>query len=197
MRVCIKFMKKQKLTISMLVSAFILFIIILVWNIKKNETLKDQVQQQNQSIGQISKNDLVWYEVPELGIRFKVTPDTKNDLKYFIKEDEKFESISAYFYSQSTKDFIEENSKIAEITISYSDFALLRISEEKNKKFKEENGRLACLQENIITQMGEQVYCKDSSQSSIFSSKEQYEQYQESIKNKKFGLFFDEVGIID
>ncbi len=54
--------------------------------------------------------DLVWYEVPELGIRFKVTPDTKEDLGYSFREHK----------TRSSDGFIDENSIAIRTAMFYS-----------------------------------------------------------------------------
>lgn len=64
------------------------------------------------------ENELVFYEVPELGIKFKVTPDSVLDLKYNIKNHEIQESNSkiksAFFYSSSQTDKNLSNCKLSE-----------------------------------------------------------------------------------
>ena len=63
---------------------------------EKVEISENENNQENQiSTKQLTKEeteklkkekDLVWYEIPELGIKFLVTEDTKNDLRYSYKE---------------------------------------------------------------------------------------------------------------
>ena len=47
-------------------------------------------------------NSLVWYEIPEMGIRFRVTPDTKEDLEYEIQNYKNVQNesvVTAILYS--------------------------------------------------------------------------------------------------
>lgn len=58
------------------------------------------------------EQDLVWYQIPELGIRFKVTPDSRSDLKYTIVYAADTKQHIAYFYkyqfmiSRKDKEFL-------------------------------------------------------------------------------------------
>ena len=75
---------------------------------EKRQQAQNQSQQENQTV---SEDDLVWYEVSELEIKFKVTSDTKEDLEYTIKEYDGFKKKNDYlkirdvlFYSKTETD---------------------------------------------------------------------------------------------
>jgi len=95
--------------IAILSVGLLLYTTIEVYNCKQdinqinNEIQKISIVEKSKVGVKDKKDELVWYEVPELGIKFKVSPDSKEDLKYNIW---KYESeIGVAFYSK----FVREN----------------------------------------------------------------------------------------
>lgn len=143
-------------------------------NNKETEGSKEEIEKLK------NDNSLVWYEVPELGIKFKVTPYTKEDLKYF-KENE-----SVYFYKQSLIDFIKFYRHIDNVDSSYySIFAVNR------KFYKTKNSEHFC--DKIFSLNKEEFICYSLPQAAIFNSEKENNEYLESIKSKKDRSYFSTV----
>ena len=87
-----------------------------VWQwekVKKNKEIKNAENKQqaqdeqnnlNQPSQQISNDHLVWYEIPELGIEFKVSESNENDLIYYYKDWENGNG-TAYFSTKTLENF--------------------------------------------------------------------------------------------
>lgn len=169
----------------------------------KSINIASDAQNQQQTANNISSlqqqgNELAWYQVPELGIKFEVTPDTKNDLKYFIDENQKVKVTSANFYFQSAKDFIDKNSKIKRTSLaSYGIRAISKVSREENEKSRKVNGRPWCLDDDIILDNGEFIFCEAKGQADVFDSVEQYKQYEKSVEGKDFGELFGNIEFME
>ena len=78
---------------------------------KEQSVVQKDGNNQNQANGHLSpeeieklkkEKDLVWYEIPELNIKFLVTKDTKDDLGYIYKKVN--DSFNVTFYSKSETD---------------------------------------------------------------------------------------------
>ncbi len=164
---------------------------------------QNQIQQQTSNINidqsnnnpdmqTVPEDQLVWYKVPELGIEFKVTPDTMSDLKYFIKEHNETGEITASFYSESVKDFIEKYGKLKR---SFPDSCVDHTISKIDKKYinKNPNDTPLCRENDIILDNNNYLFCLNSAQSIVFDSKEQLFKWEELTKDKKFGNFFNTV----
>ncbi len=127
---------------------------------QKQEVNKEQKENQEQVINHLSpkeieklkkEKDLVWYEIPELGIKFLVTKDTKNDLKYSYKEFRGYRHNNNYLkvksvmlYSSSETDKNLSNCTFSEDTgwsCGWIDISLVQKKElydffKHNKKLK-------------------------------------------------------------
>ena len=99
--------------IAILSVGLLLYTTIEVYNCKQdinqinNEIQKLSIVEKSNVGVKDKKDELVWYEVPELGIKFKVSPDSKEDLRYFIKDysDDLGKSVHVSFYSK----FVRKN----------------------------------------------------------------------------------------
>lgn len=144
------------------------------------------------------EQDLVWYEVSELGVRFKVTPDSRSDLKYTVVYDTDTKQYIAYFYSQSVHDFEEKQGipckfykedtpKIGESS-SCGDFALRRVDFSIDKNTTN-SPSLEC--ERSIEKMRTEQYfiCYSLGQAVPITGNRSV--YESIYKDKKFGIFLD------
>lgn len=152
-------------------------------------------------------DDLVWYEIPELEVRFKVTPDAKDDLGYNFKKYMSFENSinvkKVAIYSLS-----ETDSNLSDCTLSEEkgwSCGLIDISiASKNEidKYSERNpgftycnpGNLSVLENNYIciTNIGNNIdYNK-------FVFNEEYQNFFHisQVKDKKFGIYFNTIDSI-
>jgi hypothetical protein len=147
-------------------------------------------QENNQKKEEKNEGQLVWYEVPELGIRFKVSPDTKDDLKYFI------DGSSTYLYYQSVIDFArlyDNNCKL--LTKECTEGSLGLISIKDNSKAKENTGMPLCRDNEVVATAEENIICFVHSQAPILA-KNQYDKYLESVKKKQFSLNLETAELI-
>jgi hypothetical protein len=142
----------------------------------------------DEEIKLIQNNDsYVWYEIPEMNIKFKVTPDTKEDLKYFMENES-----SLYFYNQSTVDFIGKRCGSEEkIEISCTNGALGKISVEKNSETARSTGISACRPDSVIAEISDNLICFTGAQSPEIPNKEAHEKYLDLMKNKELGIYLD------
>ncbi len=146
------------------------------------------------------ENELVWYEVPELGIRFKVKSGSMEDLKYVAEnlDGRGIERLAVYFYSNSAKNFVEKRSETKDNNLTaYSQFGISKISNEMQEKYEKEYGVALCSEKNVLLRVGNDTFCKSMPQATFFSSKEENDAYLESIKDKKLGLYLDTIEITE
>lgn len=140
--------------------------------------------------------DLVWYQVPELGIRFKVTPDSRNNLKHAVVFNENTREFSAYFYSQSAYDFEEahgipctfhkeDNSRIGMYPVC-SDFALYRVNLDGNQN---DSSDPICGRDTEEMRTKEYVICYAHAQASSITGDRK--EYEELYRDKDFRIFLD------
>jgi hypothetical protein len=147
------------------------------WQIYKNEEYKNV-------------DSLVWYVIPEMGIRFKTTSDSKDDLKYVYRNYQEFSVI--YLYSKSTKDFLDQNSSIKRLNLeSYSELSINKINKQVNDAYSKEQGKPICRPSEVVKIINSDIFCKPSPQASIFDSKVQRKKYLETVTDKKFGVYID------
>jgi hypothetical protein len=126
------------------------------------------------------EKDLVWYEIPELGVEFLVTKDTKQDLDYYTKEKK------VYLFRRSVIEFnfnnwCEFNPKTKENNCSSMAISLRKNTEKKghpgilcNKFFEIDNSKGVCFV---------------NAQASSFVSVDAYYEYLKLIKDKDFGNY--------
>ncbi len=131
---------------------------------------------------------MVWYEIPELGIKFLVTKDTKDDLRYVVS---KFNNKSVGIYSQSEVDFLPHQSCFNEwgdnlCTIGF----LSSVLKKDNDKAKKEHKSPLCLDSQVIKVINDDIICYAGPQSPVLLD-DNYEKYIETIKNKKFGIYLN------
>ena len=144
-----------------------------------------------------NNNSLVWYEIPELGIKFKVTLDTKDDLRYITETEKNKETeeneITVFFYNQSTVNFLGNSCLLNnQVKKTCTEGALSRYSVKLNELYKgrsdTESMLRACRGSGIIANINEDIICFAGPQSSVLS-KEQQDEYLETVKDKKFGIY--------
>lgn len=168
---------------------------------KQEEILKKLEEEKNK----IAESDLVWYEIPELEVKFKVTKDEKDNLKYFINAKEEGlneEIVSATLYEQSVVDFIgKENclNKDSENVFCYN-VIIRKIPFNLNEVYEKSDDTNDVLrscklgwQKNILK---DNVFCSFSPQFWIFKSINQYEDYIEKTRDKIFFIFLDKMEIL-
>jgi hypothetical protein len=142
-----------------------------------------------------NSNDFVWYEVPELKIKFKVTPDTKDDLKYITEtgedRDTKEEVYTVYFYSQSVVNFLGSECVIdGRVKKECADGSLGKVAIEKNLEIERNTGIPSCNGERIVANINNDIICLTGAQASVLVAGK-YEEYLETIKSKEFGIYLN------
>lgn len=195
-------MKKQSIFVLAGIGVILIGGMALIWQ-KKTDQKSSNFQKSLSSENQSQAFDLVWYDVPELGIRFKVTPDTKNDLRYVVSVSKSIKEPTLFFYSQSIFDFNSMNGRIPcsirgygadedffGQTTACSDFALSRYSIKGDSGDDSKHG---CENSVEKARVGDDSICYTYAQATSFSSKNEYDEYQESVKYKRFGIFWDTV----
>jgi hypothetical protein len=145
-------------------------------------------------------NYFVWYEIPELGIRFKVSEYAESDLKYEIVDEKdivsgkEYEIKRAYIYRQSVVDFLDhewcfnnnDENLCTDGVLSLYDFEL----NELYKKSNSTNDMLnVCRDTNIISNIGNSIICFTGPQASNFKSEYEYNEYLEYINNREFKMY--------
>ncbi|MCK9378563.1 MAG: hypothetical protein M0P97_00250 [Candidatus Moranbacteria bacterium] len=129
-----------------------------------------------------NNNFFIWYEIPELGIKFKVTPDSKEDLKYIVNKHDK---QGIYLYSKSIVEFLK-----CENLIDCSEGSLGKVSTEKNLEIEKNTGIPSCRKEGIVANVANDLICLTGSQAPVLTGV-QYENYLKLIGNRKFGIYLN------
>jgi hypothetical protein len=127
---------------------------------------------------------LVWYEVPEMNIKFLVTQEVKDDLRYKVVEDsgqDRYQEV-AHFYSLNFAKF-KKNDIHPE---SYTQWALVRVG-VRNMASKDKCYNYNRDRELLVYKNKKYGICyAPQVQASNFSSKEEMERYNlESSKEGK------------
>ncbi len=140
-----------------------------------------------QEIEKLKKEkDLVWYEIPEMGIKFLVTKDAKEDLRYEIEKNK----ISVKFYWQSVIDFFGDSHLI------YSDiFHIRKVIIKNNDNLKQTLDRNFCSNKNIVAKFKQNVYCLYTPQAFSFD-KTKYNEYLKTIKDKHLKIYLNTIQLI-
>lgn len=165
-------------------------------NIRIKDNTKFGTRLTEEEIEIVKNNDyFVWYEIPELGIRFKVTPDTKEDMGYNIRYvteiDNNGKNLTAYLYSKSVtiflgSDYCFHNNKFQ---TRCSDGAIDKVSVKQNNKTGKDH-IWACREDRILINTNDGVICFTGSQSPVLFGS-QYEEYSKIIKDKNFGIYLN------
>jgi hypothetical protein len=149
-------------------------------------------QEQSQKIEEL-KNDpsLVWYEVPELGIRFKVTSDTREDLTHSFDQKSKAAYFSSQKETEKNKKLMEENPG-TEVGWNRGWFFI----KDKALSLKE-MGNDACEkpQSHSLDLAGSLSFCLFRLESKVLTD-EEYEEFfhvAEVDKNKNFGAYLNTI----
>ncbi len=192
----------KKMIILVLTVVLLLVIIaigFLMWNNnqKKNEINQLQNKAENQEQA-VDENNLVWYEIPELGVRFKVTQDTKEDLRYkFKKYGNNIETSSAMFYSVDQTD---ENLTGCSLSENYGwscgFFQLGSIGQSDIEKYTKEVGKSWCIDAGgIIVFKREEVICGYKIIDNIITDEEYKKFFDISarLQDKNFGIYLNTI----
>ncbi len=129
-------------------------------NTETRDDIKDSAQLKND-------NSLVWYEIPELNVHFKVAPNT--DLRYFVEDD------SAYFYMQSIVDFLGHDYCLngSDNLMSCTIFAI-------EKRSHDTDNEQLC--DDVFPINEKEFICYSKPQTGMFESKEHYQLYVNHTK---------------
>ncbi|MFC1644917.1 hypothetical protein ACFL08_02735 [Patescibacteria group bacterium] len=154
---------------------------------------------QDSAKAQPKEEDLVWYEIPELGVKFKVTKESFDDLKYEVSETVKNgeKTIGVRLYSQSLVEFLGEGRCFQQGESMCASGSMARFSVEYN----ENKNSFPCKEDTrdrkILITIGDDIICQYRPQASKFNSKEENDKYQEFIKNRNFGIYKETMIPID
>ena len=158
-------------------------------NPSKNQiSTKQLTKEETEKLKQ--EKDLVWYEIPELGIKFLVTRDSKDDLRYIMDEN------VAHLYRHSVVSFLQHNSKIKKLfDNNYSGFAVVRIDQDIYRKYQKNDPKhpYPCRTSEAIFVINKYVYCSEHSQAAVFDSKQQQEDYQRNTRNKNYKIYLNTI----
>ena len=140
------------------------------------------------------KKDLVWYEIPELKIRFLVTKDAKKDLKYDLRNVHNVGKF-AYLYSQSEVKFagcVKDEEGITECSKGILGRFANSLNEAYKKRYREDDtdteaGLMMC--NNIIARIDRDIICFTGPQATAFGSPEEYREYLKLTQDKKFRVY--------
>ena len=202
----------KKIAIAVAILIIVLAIGAGVWRWKEKNNEKNFSEQQTNKNGQndssILNEKLVWYGVPELGIKFKVTPDEKEDLKYIVYKDPTELAESDYllvtFYNQSVYDFQKQlasdpnySCRIENNRANCYVFILMRKNEEllKNEKKNEKDGGLGLCMKKIIS-VKSNIICEFPSLTSDFSTEDEYIEYLNWISSKDLHYYLNTVELL-
>lgn len=136
---------------------------------------------------ELKKKDqsLVWYEIPELYVKFLVTPDTKKDLRYKLTladADEGIRGISVYYQSVADIAGCEVDGEIACSNLSLSSILL-----EKKSSYQSKKGRPFCGSMEESHLVGAYEFCVRY-QNDFQLTSEQEKEYQEKHKDVFLGI---------
>ncbi len=143
------------------------------------DSMRAELKKQGQS--------LVWYEIPELKIKFLVTPDTKNDLRYKLRAmpaDDSGGASDVSFYYQSVAD-ITDCDVNGEITCS--NLSLSSVLIEKIGAYQSKNGRPFCGSMEESHSVGAHEFCVRY-QNDFQLTAEQEKEYQKKHKDIFLGI---------
>ena len=194
-------MKNKKVLIGILITAFAILIASGVWFVRKQEkisTTQQQISLENKpepiqalqfQPQQIPEDQLVWYEIPELGIKFKVTPDAKEDLKYTIV---KYSEIgdtakfpNAVLYLQSVRDFLGQE-KCNPID-RCAEFVITRLPNNYCENRQKNGGPDWCA--IVLNNDKYEFNLYRYQQAPRFSSGEEGMKYATTVRDKNLGFF--------
>ena len=204
-----------KKTIIVTISFFILSVLVgvCIWqwekiknfNIAKQKTQQEQSEEGWQNKEQINNDKFVWYEVPELGIKFKVTPDTKEDLKYNSKNNRmaifNIDLHDTIFYSSSETDSSLKGCVLSEETgLSCGNFYINKIFKDQAKAYEEKVGKPYCEDSGgkTILENNDYYICLYSrNEISVFDNDKYKEEFHIMDNNdKNYGIFLDTIRIL-
>jgi len=178
--------------------------------LQENEEAVKKAKEAIEEKRQRADEDLVWYEIPELGVRFKVTPDSKDDLRYTVTYNKKDRNgVIVDFYSILQYQFLGEVCSIQdaknvferEYTGKYSTcslWSISRYSEISRKEFKLKQGVDACFDGKVILNENNLYWCYALPQFSNFKDQGQYKSYVKWMngKNKNLGVFIETISML-
>lgn len=171
------------------VSAVLIIGGVYYWQRKdRGVTVKPTPVEENGKISETDTEDLVWYEVPELGVRFKVTPEEKDELVYanvpLSRELKKGESGKTALISLSTKTL-----ELVSKDCSAEDGPLGAISRRVGPPT---DPNRPCGSGHKVKEFPGGYFCYTHSQSSCTDTPEQYNEQVMPLAEKYNQLFLSE-----
>ena len=138
----------------------------------------------------------VWYEIPELEIKFAVTPDTKKDLKYTFGEYKLGDIVNkryVIFFSSSQTNERFEGCTVSEAGMTCGQVNVDVWSNSDSEKYKDVYNEYPCAASN-----GKKIYGDERDMICIWQSRtltdEEYRNFfgiNNSFPDKKYGVSFD------
>ena len=182
---------------------------------QKQEVNKEQEENQEQDIKHLSpeeieklkkEKDLVWYEIPELGIKFLVTKDTKRDLKYHFTVNEKYKSSSSVvLYSNGGINYgkYEDGCILHEGGWTCGRILLTSATKEYAKQYKKRYNRDFCTNNNDNKPEGVWIFIdKDkmicfkythANIKTVITDSFYKEKFYKKSSNKTFGIYLNAI----
>lgn len=150
-----------------------------------------------------SESEMVWYDIPELGVRFKATKDTKTDLGYvfyddFTIVDSSMHYKSAVFFSRSQTNEEFDGCHLSEDGFTCGRFYVYVYGSNEGDIWKVKYGKDFCEGANGVL-----VYKNKGKSVCLFGSKvlsdNEYRGFSNihtSMLEKKYGLSFNDTDMI-
>ncbi len=183
---------------------------------QKQEVSKGQNENQEQDIKHLSpeeieklkkEKDLVWYEIPELNIKFLVTKDTGEDLGYYFRTNEKYKgSSSAVLYSKSGINYgkYEDECILHEGGWTCGRILLTSATKKYAKQYKEIYNRDFCTNFNDTNKpVGEWIFISKNEMicfnytypniKTIITDSLYKEKFYKKKSNKTFGIYLNTI----
>lgn len=159
----------------------------------KNQSFLSQSDSNNENFSD--------YEVPELGIKFRVTSETKEDLKYDFKEynteDSMMKILSSSFYSVAERQ--SKSCVLSEGGYNCGRFDIYRVSKKESDEFTNKYNKPWCESTGgkIILENENDRICLFSKELSLKSDSDYRKFFHiDREENKKFGILIDSIQFI-
>lgn len=172
-------------------------------NIPAQEVTEPQKVETQEPEQTLSENQ-VWYEVPELGIKFITTQDTATDLNYTYQGyrmlDFPLDVKAITFYSSSETNDSLEGCRPSEEGFNCGLFHIDKISKDQNADFRDKLNREWCegAKGQRILENETDIVCLFKSKTDL-SIDENYKKFfhMKGAKDKTFGMFLESMKFLD